>query len=50
MIFGYSLIILGFYWLLSSMGLIPEVAAQYFWPILLIALGALIIYKKQNNN
>lgn len=50
MIFGYTLIAVGFYWLLASMGLIPEIAAQYFWPILLIILGVFVVYKKQNQN
>ncbi len=45
MFFGSLLIILGILMLLDRMGIIHGDLWNYFWPILVIALGVSIIFK-----
>lgn len=46
MIFGYVLVILGCFFLLQNMGLLPGLAWDYLWPSLLIVWGLTIILGK----
>lgn len=46
MIIGLFLIIVGFFWILSSAGLISARVAEFFWPAILIAVGIQLIFGK----
>ncbi len=46
-IFGVILLVLGGYYLLRNLGLI-RIDTAIFWPLVLIVLGGLILYKGGN--
>ena len=48
MIFGIFLVLIGFLWLISSLGIISTTVSQVIWPLIVIAIGE-IIYQRVFN-
>lgn len=46
--FPLFLILMGVYFLLSNLGYIPSVTGSLFWPLLLIAIGLSMLFKKKD--
>jgi len=41
------LILIGIFWLLKNLGFFPPEAGDYFWPLVLIALGISMLIKRR---
>ena len=48
MIFGYALVIVGVYFLLKELGILPAISWDYIWPSLLILWGLTIIFRRDS--
>ena len=44
--FGVMLVLIGIVWLLESMGILTVAMSQVVWPIVVIVLGVMLIFKK----
>ena len=49
MFIGILLILLGILMLLTRLDLIPGGVWDYFWPVIVIALGGSIIFRRKQN-
>ena len=45
--FGAGLVIIGVIFLLKNLGIMPNIAWDIIWPIILIVIGATMIFKKK---
>lgn len=45
--FGAALVVIGLVFLLKNLGLMPNIAWDVIWPIVLIVLGLTLIFKKR---
>lgn len=45
---GYALVILGVIFLLKNLGLLVAINWDLVWPIVLVIIGILMIYKKKS--
>ena len=45
--FGVALVVVGAIFLLKNTGLVPNIAWDIIWPIVLIAFGVAMIFKKK---
>jgi putative Mn2+ efflux pump MntP len=49
MIIGIFLVLIGALWTLNNLGIIHGNVAEYFWPIILIAIGIQIIWHRKDH-
>lgn len=44
---GAGLVVIGIIFLLKNLGVMPEIAWDIIWPIILVVLGLTMIFKKK---